>query len=434
MESLCLVRPLASAIYGRVLLVRHRSSGRFYALKVMSLPHMRARRAVAGPFVQEDGDTELQILRKLGRNLVYSSRFNGDERARGEGESSIDGEEEAAAVRRDGDVSSWSVSPVWSNAGEDDVRATAGTQLGEQHLLTLHQDFIDRSTNTRCLLFDYCPHGDLFTHVSTRAGSDGSPNGLSLETARACFSQIASAVRFLHARNVAHRDLSLENVLLDSFRRCRVADLGLASAAGSRCSGARVGKVLYMAPEVFSRPIQRPDAAASSANTDACVCYNGLQADVWSLGVLLFILVTGIPPFEKASEVDARFRLVSKPGGSVRALLRAWGQENRLPRELRALLDWMLRVDPRQRPTAEQVCEHEWLRAANGGQQQARATVEDGPRWSGHGEKRPSAEPEEEEDEENREPQKMSNLARSWSSPRSNKRVKRMGRQCSRTV
>ncbi|EEY57078.1 uncharacterized protein PITG_20947 [Phytophthora infestans T30-4] len=102
---------------------------------------------------------------------------------------------------------------------------------------------------------------------------------------------------------------------------------------------------------------------------------------------------------------DARFRLLSTPGGSVRDLFRVWGQESRLPCELRALLDWMLRVDPLQRPTADQVCDHEWL-------------------------KRPSeAEPEEEEDGENLEPLKMSNRRdESWTcgSPRSNKRVKRM--------
>ncbi|KAG3091049.1 hypothetical protein PI124_g1497 [Phytophthora idaei] len=412
MDSLCLVRPLASAIYGRVLLVRHRSSGRYYALKVMSLPHMRARRAVTGPYVQEDGETELQILRNLGRNLVYAKD---DEKT--QEEKSIASE----AVHHECDVASWSVSPVWSNGVEDATRTMAGAQLGDQHLLTLHQDFVDWTTNTRCLLFDYCPYGDLFSHV-------GSPNGVSLEMARSWFRQVASAVQFLHARNVAHRDLSLENVLLDSFRRCRLADFGLASAAGSSCFGARVGKILYMAPEVFSRPPCRPDTPGSSANTETDGCYNGLQADIWSLGVILFILVTGIPPFEKAGEVDARFRLVSKPGGSVRELLRAWGQENRLPPELRALLDWMLRVDPRQRPTADEICEHDWLLVTNEIKKHTTA-VQEIPRWSKQGEKRPSTEPEEEEDAENREPQKMSNRRdKVWScsSPRSNKRVKRM--------
>ncbi|KAK1933545.1 Serine/threonine protein kinase OSK4 [Phytophthora citrophthora] len=392
MDSLCLVRPLASAIYGRVLLVRHRSSGRHYALKVMSLPHMHARRAVTGPYVQEDGDMELQILRKLGRNLVYSSGS------------------------RDNLSNSWSVSPVWSNGVGDDTRAATGGQLGDQHLLTLHQDFVDWTTKTRCLLFDYCPYGDLFSQVSETRG------GLPLETARTCFQQISSAVLFLHGRNVAHRDLSLENVLLDSFRRCRLADFGLASAAGSHCSGPRVGKILYMAPEVFTRPLYRPEGDVN-AETSTEACYNGLQADIWSLGVVLFILVTGIPPFEKANEVDARFRLVSKPGGSVRALLHAWGQEDRLPRELQDLLDWMLRVDPRQRPTAEQICQHQWLQPASG----KRKSVKE----SGQREKRPSVdEPEAEEDGENLEPQKMasrSDKSWSWSTLRSNKRVKRTG-------
>ncbi|OWZ21206.1 Protein kinase [Phytophthora megakarya] len=347
---------------------------------------MRARRAVTGPCVQEDGDMELQILRQLGRNVVYASQLQGD-------------------------TSTWSVSPVWTNDVDD----------GGQHLLTLHQDFVDYTTKTRCLLFDYCPFGDLFSHVSSRARNDGLPKGLPIDMARSCFLQIASAVRFLHTRNVAHRDLSLENVLLDSFRRCRLADFGLASAVGSRCSGARVGKMLYMAPEVFARSPYRPDAA----NVE--MSYNGLQADIWSLGVLLFILVTGIPPFERAGEVDARFRLVSKPGGSVRELLRVWDKENQVPSDLRTLLDWMLRVDPRQRPTAEQVCGHEWLLESDTLRELAEAKAV--PRWSTHGEKRPSAEPEEEEDGENLEPQKMARVVNQSDKPgawSSNKRLKRM--------
>jgi len=413
MDSFALVRPLAAAIYGRVVLVRHRTSGRYYALKVMSLPHMRARRAVTGPFVQEDGDSELQILRQLGRNLVFC---NGDDESRDN--------QEQEAVEHEA-ANSWSVSPVWSNGVADDNRVA---QQGDRHLLTLHQDFVDRTTNTRCLLFDYCPYGDLFSHVSAQAGRDGGPRGLPLDMAQSYFTQITSAVRFLHARNVAHRDLSLENVLLDGFRRCRLADFGLASAAGTRCSGARVGKVLYMAPEVFSRPPYRPDGRTSVLPV-ASSCYDALHADIWSLGVLLFILVTGIPPFEKASDADARFRLVAKPGGSACELLRAWGQENRLPLELRALLDWMLQVDPRQRPTADQVWGHEWLRGASDTQQQ-QLTAPKSPRWSSHGEKRPSAEPEEEEDGENQEPQKMSGTTPpggkswSWSSPRSKKRIR----------
>ncbi|KAL4134272.1 hypothetical protein PRIC2_004581 [Phytophthora ramorum] len=303
MDSLSLVRPLANAIYGRVVLVRHRTSGRYYALKVMSLPHMRARRAVTGPFVQEDGEMELQILRKLGRNLVYSSGLCADENSR-------------ANQEQESRPESWSVSPVWSNAVEDDTRSNVGD---EQYLLTLHQDFVDSTTNSRCMLFDYCPYGDLFFH-----------------------------------------------------------------------------------------------------------------ADVWSLGVILFVLVTGIPPFETASDADARFRLVSKPGGSIRELLRAWSQENRLPQELSALLDWMLRVDPRERPTADEVCAHEWLLGTTDVQQQP-ATTRKTPRWVAHGEKRPGAEPEEEEDGENQEPQNLSGASnqsdKAWSrsSPRSNKRVKRLG-------
>ncbi|KAG7383962.1 NUAK SNF1-like kinase 1 [Phytophthora boehmeriae] len=299
MDAFSIVRPISSAIYGRVVLVRHCQSGRYYALKAMSIPHMQARRAVTGPYVQEDGFAELHILRGLGCNQVFSADATGGDNQAEECQENQDIQEEI-------ELSNWSVSPTWSNGVDlvDPFNHPEQQHQDSRYMLRLHQDFVDPTTNTRCLLFDYCPYGDLYAQVAARAGTRADGNGgLPLEMARTYFLQIASAVRFLHAQDVAHRDLSLENVLLDASRSCRLADFGLACASGSRCVNARAGKLLYMAPEVV--------------------------ADIWSLGVILFILVTGIPPFEKASEDDARFRVVAKPGGSITELLQAWGQQDR---------------------------------------------------------------------------------------------------------
>lgn len=314
MDDFQYVRTLRGAIYGKVALVRHHGSGALYAVKMMSIAHMRAHTAVAGAPVREDGDAELRILRRLSGNRVFRS------------------DARSAA----GTTATWSVHPQWDASGVDSSPdSDAADRAG---LLWLRKDFVDARTNARCLVFDYCPHGELFDYVDGRA--------LSAARAHACFQQIARAVRFVHAHGVAHRDISLENVLVDAQQQCRLADFGLATENGVACVG-RVGKLFYMAPEVLR----------SSAPPHEH--YNGLSADVWSLGVLLFVLVTGAPPFASAADSDARFRVVKEQG--VGALLRLWRMDTRVGSDLQDLLARMLTVDAPARIAIDKVCTHPWV-------------------------------------------------------------------------
>ncbi|GLE10938.1 hypothetical protein PINS_up023210 [Pythium insidiosum] len=100
----------------------------------------------------------------------------------------------------------------------------------------------------------------------------------------------------MHSNGFAHRDLSLENVLVTDDNTCKVCDFGLAAVA-DQPSNETVGKMFYMAPEVLS---------GSS--------YDPKKADVWSLGVMLFIMLFGAPPVESAAPTDARFKIISTKG------------------------------------------------------------------------------------------------------------------------
>ncbi|GAB9471762.1 Camk protein kinase [Globisporangium polare] len=327
MDEFLYVRTLRGAIYGKVALVQHRQSGKLYAVKMMSLAHMSARQAISGPAVCEDGDAELRNLRRLSGNRVFGSDSG-----------SIAGDDGGLPVSE----SSWSVHPEWESLKWE----PSYQPQSHNNILMLYKDFVDESSNARCLVFDYCPYGELYDQVGSPSGGKSSKAALAggLEAARGFFRQIARAVRFIHAHNIAHRDISLENVLLDESRQCRLADFGLASEHGASCLG-RVGKTFYMAPEVL---VCREDEF-----------YDGLKADMWSLGVLLFILVTGAPPFETSGESDARFRVVKHQG--VGQLLCIWQMENRVNDELRDLLSRMLIVDPNERISIGQVCSHSWL-------------------------------------------------------------------------
>ncbi|RHY23807.1 hypothetical protein DYB32_009060 [Aphanomyces invadans] len=170
------------------------------------------------------------------------------------------------------------------------------------------------------MVFDYCPGGDLY---------DALRNGPLLPPiAKRYFRQLVHAVGYMHDKGIAHRDLSLENVLLDRHHNCKVCDFGLATSAGVPVCDETVGKRFYMAPEVV---LGRT--------------YNPRQADVWSLGVILFMMLTGVPLWQLASPTDPTFEYFKAHG--LRSLIANWGVE--LDECAVDLLEHMLEPQPIQR-------------------------------------------------------------------------------------
>ena len=101
------------------------------------------------------------------------------------------------------------------------------------------------------------------------------------------------------------------------------------------------GKHNYMSPEVF-------------ANVDA---FDGFAIDIWAAGVILYIMLTGFPPYDQASRTDQRFELIVT--GRLVEQLRNW--DINLSDEAGALLQSMLRLHPRDRPTLAAVMNHPWV-------------------------------------------------------------------------
>ncbi|XP_058127174.1 MAP/microtubule affinity-regulating kinase 4-like [Anopheles ziemanni] len=146
-------------------------------------------------------------------------------------------------------------------------------KLKHPHIVQLFE-MIERTTRI-CLIMEYAPLGNLHYYILEH----GKMQELQ---ARSVFRQLVSAVQYCHQRGVIHRDLKLENVLLDSQMNSKLTDFGLAEefTPGTPLS-TFCGSPNYIAPEIA---IELP--------------YDGPAADVWALGVILYALVTGKQPFD----------------------------------------------------------------------------------------------------------------------------------------
>ncbi|KAF4315086.1 hypothetical protein BBO99_00009386 [Phytophthora kernoviae] len=179
------------------------------------------------------------------------------------------------------------------------------------------------------VVMEFCDGGDLWQQL------EQTPHHR-LPEARALplFTQIISGLIHLHTNGIAHRDLSLENVLL-SNGICKICDFGLSTKADRICQE-RVGKGYYMAPEVVAGENYDPRAA-----------------DIWSMGIVLFVMLTGSPLISIASVEEKAYNALTKVGVGV--ILDAWGMSDLVSLRTKHLLLGMLQINPAVRFTVEDI-------------------------------------------------------------------------------
>jgi len=160
----------------------------------------------------------------------------------------------------------------------------------------------------------------------------GGPAGFGEVAGRFLFSQLLDALEHMNSREVAHRDIKLENVLVDtSSMTLKVADFGYA-AIGTEPLKSYRGTFTYMAPEI----------------KEGNKLYDGHKADLFSAGVVLFILVRGIFPFKEARKEEFFYNLLCE-----RNFQEYWSkvESEYLSEEFRDLIQRMLAYDPKARPS-----------------------------------------------------------------------------------
>ncbi|GFZ01730.1 CBL-interacting protein kinase 2 [Actinidia rufa] len=153
------------------------------------------------------------------------------------------------------------------------------------------------------------------------------------------FQQLINAVDFCHSRGVYHRDLKPENLLLDENENLKVSDFGLSALAESKHQDGLLhttcGTPAYVAPEVINRR-----------------GYDGEKADVWSCGVILFVLLAGYLPFHDSNLMEM-YRKIGKA---------EYKCPNWFPAEVRKLLLRILDPNPNTRISIAKIKETSWFK------------------------------------------------------------------------
>ena len=179
------------------------------------------------------------------------------------------------------------------------------------------------------ILMEYCPNGELLSYIVGRRKVPESE-------AKIFFKHIMDGLLFVHSLGIAHRDLKPENILLDLEGHAKISDFGLGKYVGrSGLTSSSCGSPCYVAPEVLT---QRE--------------YNAYKCDMWSCGVILYVMVTGQIPWNRRNHQVifeqikcAAYRIPSFVSGECAQLIRGLMTRN---------------VDSRL--TIEQVLAHPWMK------------------------------------------------------------------------
>mmetsp|Transcript_27383 Transcript_27383/g.71828 ORF Transcript_27383/g.71828 Transcript_27383/m.71828 type:complete len:507 (-) Transcript_27383:150-1670(-) len=195
------------------------------------------------------------------------------------------------------------------------------------HIIKLYQ--VITSPSDIFLMMEYVSGGELFDYILQHGK-------LEEKDARKFFQQIISGVDYCHRHMVVHRDLKPENLLLDSKNNVKIADFGLSNImTDGNFLKTSCGSPNYAAPEVISGML-----------------YAGPEVDVWSCGVILYVLLCGKLPFDD----DYVPYLFKKIRGGIFTI------PDHVSGDATDLVTSMLRVDPLNRITIDGIREHPWFK------------------------------------------------------------------------
>jgi serine/threonine protein kinase len=215
------------------------------------------------------------------------------------------------------------------------------------------------------LVMPHCSGGDLYSKIMgtylTKNRRVCSRDRTNEVQTRIWFRQLLDCLLHLQQKGMCHRDITLENLMLDANNNLVMIDFGLAlrvpyvdtsnyggvaDVSEGNCrrlitKQGQSGNLAYLAPEVVEPENE----------------FDGFAVDLWSAGVILFILLVGLAPFEWAHMTDYRFRQINK--GKLKDLLK--GMDVQISDDACHLMQNMLWRNPRKRLTLAQLLSHRWV-------------------------------------------------------------------------
>lgn len=188
------------------------------------------------------------------------------------------------------------------------------------------------------IALEYAPNGELFDYVSESGR-------FSESVCRFYFRQLIDAMEYMNERGFSHRDIKLENILLDEKFNLKLADFGFTTK--NKVSTTRKGTVGYMAPEVMAK-----------------VEYDSKVSDIFSAGVVLFIMYTKFCPFINVNKNDIYYsRILKKKWHDLWELYdtSCMNDDLEFTPEFKDLFQQMMDPNPADRITIDRIKSHEWM-------------------------------------------------------------------------
>jgi serine/threonine protein kinase len=225
--------------------------------------------------------------------------------------------------------------------GEDGEVRTHLT-MKHPHIVTLFEYFDEAHSVT--LVLEYCRGGDLFDAIVRTSKATG--RGFTERAAAIVITHVLSALEYIHSHRVVHRDIKCENILLAYVdvpverNVHKLCDFGFASHDRGEGLSDRLGSPDTVAPEVvLGKRYSTP-------------------ADLWSTGVLLYMMLSATPPFYATSDGEV---LQKVQQGLYKFEGKIWDSISAPPK---AMITSLMTVDALMRPTASEALKAEWLRDA----------------------------------------------------------------------